>query len=55
MKALVIETVLCMFNQGIDSISLNKLREFWFSQSFDQIDEKFDNEELQAYINKLYC
>ena len=42
-------------NQGIVSISLNKLRDLWLSQSFDQIDEKFDNEELQAYINKLYC
>ena len=42
-------------NQVIDSISLNKLRGFWLSQSFDEIDEKFDNEELQAYINKLYC
>jgi hypothetical protein len=42
-------------NQEIDSISLNKLRDFWLSQSFDEIDEKFDNEELQDYINKLYC
>jgi hypothetical protein len=42
-------------NQEIDSISLNKLRHFWLSQSFDEIDEKFDNEELQDYINKLYC
>ena len=42
-------------NREIDSISLNKLRGFWLSQSFDEIDEKFDNEELQAYINKLYC
>jgi hypothetical protein len=42
-------------NQEIDSISLNKLRDFWLSQCFDKIDEKFDNEELQDYINKLYC
>jgi hypothetical protein len=42
-------------NQEIDSISLNKLRDFWLSQSFNEIDEKFDNEELQDYINKLYC
>lgn len=40
-------------NQAIDPARLRDLESFWLSQSFDQLDKIFDNDELSAYMKLI--